>query len=144
MADPKIVAARESFTIDVDGAPVPVGAGDLFYDDDAAVTGRAHLFGEVKVRRTQRRTARPQEETADRAPGTRRATARRPASADVSTPRQAATPAGSPAGSPAKGVDTSEAVTPIPDGAKPDAVVPTPAGPAVAKGGDPKGKGGTS
>lgn len=135
MADEKIMSARESFTVDIDGAPIPVGAGDLFYADDAVVKGREHLFGDVRVRRTARRAGRsPGEETADRSPGTRRATARRPASADVSTPADAATPRRSPAAADAKGVSTSEAATPIPDGAKPDAVKPTPAGPDVAKG----------
>jgi hypothetical protein len=138
VAERKIVSARESFTLDIAGAPIPVGAGDLWYDDDEVVQGREHLFGPVRIREsrpTARRQPVEEEETADRAPGTRRATARRPASADVSTPRAGVTPAGSPAARDAKGVDTSEAVTPIPDGAKPDAVAPTPAGPGVAKGG---------
>lgn len=126
MADERIVSAREPFTADIDGAPVPVGTGDLFYADDAVVKGREHLFGEARVRRTRPRPEPAAEpagaETADAAPGTRRATTRRQGHADVSTPKAVAPEVAATAGRDARRVDTSEAVAPEPQDAKPDAV----------------------
>lgn len=126
MADARIVSAREPFTADIDGAPVPVGTGDLFYADDAVVQGREHLFGEARVRRTRPRPAPVTEpqgvETADAAPGTRRATTRRPGHADVSTAKDVEPEVEATAGRDARGVDTAEAVAPEPVDSKPDAV----------------------
>jgi|SRR5262245_9422462 len=73
MAD--IVSAREPFSADVQGVPVSVGVGDLYYADDPVVKGRESLFGAVTVRRTlvpQREGSPAGDETADAAPGTRR------------------------------------------------------------------------
>jgi hypothetical protein len=74
MADAKIVQALQSFSADIDGVPVGVNAGDKFYDDDPAVTGRRHLFGEITVRSTRaRRPIGPDTvETATAGPGERR------------------------------------------------------------------------
>ncbi|MGE4164077.1 MAG: hypothetical protein AB7G23_20310 [Vicinamibacterales bacterium] len=81
MAERKIVEARESFSVHVDGRPVIVVAGQLWWSDDRAVKGREHLFGELSVHssgpvehRGTPKAAKPagDPETAAAAPGTRR------------------------------------------------------------------------
>lgn len=79
MAD-SIVQAKESFSADVEGAPVMIRAGDLYYFTDPIVRGREHLFGDVTVLSTDglvRRhkstvTGTAATETASAEPGTRR------------------------------------------------------------------------
>jgi hypothetical protein len=77
-----VVRARESFAVYLDGHPITVVAGDLFYADDRVVQGREALFGPLHVRTSAMprsagsRTAAAVE-TADAAPGTKRATVRR-------------------------------------------------------------------
>lgn len=73
MADVTIVEALESFSVDIDGVPFTVNRFDKFPSDDPVTRGRAHLFGEVTVRRS-RQPARPAAavETATAAPGERR------------------------------------------------------------------------
>lgn len=77
-----VVRALEPFAVYVDGVPVQVGAGDLFYADDPVVKGRESMFGEIKVRTSEqpksRGTRRPAAavETATAAPGEKRATRR--------------------------------------------------------------------
>jgi hypothetical protein len=68
----RIVEALEPFSADVDGTPVGVSKGDKFYADDPVVRGRAHLFGDVTVRRTRRPASSGAVETATAAPGERR------------------------------------------------------------------------
>jgi hypothetical protein len=76
-----IVRAREPFDVTLaNGVPVGVRTGDLFSADDPIVKGREHLFGEVTVRSSLdygRSRVDVDTETADAAPGTRRAPVRR-------------------------------------------------------------------
>lgn len=77
----EIVEARESFAVYLAGQPVTVVAGDRFYANDPVVQGREALFGPLHVRTSApprspgSRTAEAVE-TADAAPGIRRATRR--------------------------------------------------------------------
>lgn len=79
MAD--IVRAREPFSVPLpSGVPLSVSTGDLFYANDPIMAGREHLFGAVAVRESGtygRPTPVVDTETADAAPGTRRAPVRR-------------------------------------------------------------------
>ena len=55
MAERKIVEARSPFTtMNTNGVPWQVRAGDLYYDDDPIVRNRAHLFGEPSVQDSTR------------------------------------------------------------------------------------------
>lgn len=88
MAD--IVRAREPFSVPLpSGVPLSVSTGDLFYADDGIMAGREHLFGAVVVRSSSaygRPAPGVDTETADAAPGTRRAPARRD-SVDTPAPK---------------------------------------------------------
>jgi hypothetical protein len=50
MGERKLVRALASFATVINGAPVMVAPGDLFYSDDPIVKGRDSLFGEPLVR----------------------------------------------------------------------------------------------
>lgn len=83
MAERKIVEARESFSVHLDGRPVIVVAGQMWWSDDKIVKGREHLFGELTVHSSgpvaHRGTKPPagDPETADAAPGARRTITRK-------------------------------------------------------------------
>jgi hypothetical protein len=78
MAEIKIVQALESFSVDLDGAPFSVQAGDSFLASDPVVKGREGLFGEVSLRSSgaPRRATAVATETATAAPGERRTPSR--------------------------------------------------------------------
>ena len=59
MSDQKIVQALMAFMATHNGVPVNVGVGDLFYDDDPIVKGRADMFGDLEVRSTNDLMRRP-------------------------------------------------------------------------------------
>lgn len=72
--DRRIVEARQSFSMNLRGAPYAVGAGDRFWSDDPIVKGRECLFRELVVRdsRPPRRPTTSAVETATAEPGSTR------------------------------------------------------------------------
>jgi hypothetical protein len=102
----RILRAREPFSVTLpSGVPVAVNTGDLWDADDPLVKGRELLFGEVEVRNSAmygRSRVDVDTETADAAPGTRRAPVRRrgvdtaPASGEGERPADAQPAAGVP------------------------------------------------
>lgn len=120
----EIMSALAAFSTDVQGVPVFVSSGDLFYADDPVVTGRESLFGAVSVRRTVLRpppNAQPagHEETADASPGSRRKATVPPV---VDTPRGPKTA-------------NASATTKTPDAVSTSSAARTP--PAASSGRDP-------
>lgn len=79
MAD--ILRANQPFSVSLpNGVPVNVNTGDLWAADDPIVSGREALFGPVEVRQSSdygRARMDVDTETADAAPGSRRAPVRR-------------------------------------------------------------------
>lgn len=94
----RIVQASESFSATVNGVPVIVAAGSLYYSGDPVIKGREHLFGDVTILSTNgpRGTAsatgsESDSETAVATPGTRRRMSKAPATTEAA-PSEPASP----------------------------------------------------
>lgn len=97
----RIVQAREPFSCSINGVPVIVSGGDLYYGQDPVVQGREHLFDDLTVlsttgprgKATATGSAAGDSETASAAPGTRRRMTRN--TPEVATPKADASPTSS-------------------------------------------------
>jgi len=52
MADRRVVQAKDSFAVVINGHPKVVSFGDRFYSDDPVVKGREHLFEDQSVQKS--------------------------------------------------------------------------------------------
>lgn len=88
MSERKIVQCRSSFVTTINGRSVMVIGGDLYYDDDPIVKGRAGLFVDPRVKSSQpaAQVSAASVETASAPPAARRVLSKPPAKSDVKSP----------------------------------------------------------